>query len=143
MLSAIGLSDSAHSEYSALAKGTLRALSFKMDTSGKSKMEIDVDKTLSKDDSSFDDIAQLLPSDQCRYLYFNLDYMEGLGHRTKTFFVLWAPSDAKGKDKMVYASCAVPLKAKLGGGRSLTLQTGSVDAFDYSTLVDRCRAMFD
>lgn len=142
MLSVIGLTDSVHTSFEALQKGTNRVVIYKMDVSSKSKMEIDLDSTGSMDSTNHTDIAKLLPSDDCRYVFFNLEYTEGLGRRIKTFFVLWVPSDAKTKNKMVYASCAVPLKAKLGI-TCMSIQTGSDESLDYDTLVARCRANFD
>jgi cofilin len=141
MLSVIGLTEAVHSEFSALLKGTNRVVVFKMDPNSKSKLEIDLDYAGSSDTTQHEDIAKLLPADDCRYVFFNLDYMEGLGKRTKTFFVLWVPSEAKTKSKMVFASSAVPLKAKLGI-TCLSVQTGSTDALDYDVLVERCKASF-
>jgi cofilin len=142
MLSVIGLTDAVHTEFNALQKGTNRVTVFKMDVNSKSKIEIDLDRVGASESTSHEDIISMLPTDDCRYIFFNLDYMEGLGKRTKTFFVLWVPSDAKTKAKMVYASCAVPLKAKLAI-TCLSIQTGSTDAFDYDALVARCQAAFN
>lgn len=142
MLSVIGLTDAVHTSFEAFQKGaTLRAVVYKMDVSSKSKMEIELD-TVAEASTSHEDIAKLLPNDDCRYVFFNVNYMEGLGKRCKSFFLLWVPSDAKTKNKMVYASCAVPLKAKLGI-TCMSIQSGSIDAIDYDALVERCRANFD
>ena len=143
MFNAIGFSDSVVAEYASLVKAANRVVIFKLDTKLKGKMELDLDQTLLTSQSSFDDIAAKFPSDQCRYANFNLDYMEGLGRRIKTFFVLWTPSDATRKDKMLYATFAMPVKAILGGGRSLTLQAEGAEAFNYDDLVARCQAIFE
>ena len=140
MLSVIGVTETAQTEYNALQKGNLRAVTFKLDPNSKSRIDIDVDQTLPKD-ATHDEIAALFPADDCRYAYFNLSYMEGAGHRTKTFFVLWVPGDAKTKNKMVYASSAVPFKSKFGL-LCPSIQTGSTDSLDYDQLVEVCRKTY-
>lgn len=142
MLSVIGLSDDVHTEFSAFQKGKLRAVTFKMDVNSKSKMQIELDQTLESETSTHEDIANVLPTDDCRFAFLNLSYMEGLGKRSKAIFILWVPSEAKVKSKMVYASCAVPLKAKLGI-TCLSAQGGDASIIDYAELVDMCRKFYD
>lgn len=142
MLSTIGLTEAVNSSFHDLQQGTNRVVVYKMDPSSKSKMEIDLDASAATSSTTHGDILKYLPSDDCRYIFFNVQYMQGLGQRIKTFFVLWVPSDAKTKNKMVYASCAVPLKAKLGI-TCLSIQTGSQDDLDYDALVARCQAAYD
>lgn len=141
MLSIVGISDAVYSEFASMQKGGHRAVTFKLDPSSKSKMEVDLDQTLPSD-ASHDQVLALLPNDDCRFMFFSVDYMEGQGHRTKTIFVLWVPSDAKVKNKMVYASAAVPLKTKLNTS-CLSVQTGTLDAIDYEAMVEKCRQNFD
>jgi len=131
-----------HTEFASFQKGKVRALTFKMDVNSKSKMQIDLDQSLEAETSTHADIAALFPADDCRFAFFNLDYMEGLGKRSKAIFVLWVPSEAKVKAKMIYASCAVPLKTKLGI-TCLSAQGGDVSMLDYDELVEKCRKHFD
>lgn len=140
MLSVVGITEAASNEYNSLQKGNLRAVTFKLDPNSKTRIDIDVDQTLPSD-ASHAEILELFPKDDCRFAFFNLDYMEGAGRRTKTFFVLWVPGEAKTKNKMVYASSAVPFKSKFGV-MCPSVQTGSVDAIEYDTLVEHCRKTY-
>lgn len=141
MLSVVGISETAQSEFQQLQKGKYRAVTFKLDPNSKSRIDIEADQAIPYD-ASHEDLFEILPKDDCRFAFFNLDYMEGAGHRTKLFFVLWVPSDAKPKSKMVFASAAVPFKSKLGGVICPSVQTGTTEALDYEQLVATCRKTY-
>ena len=142
MLSVIGIADTVHTGFASLQKGVVRAVTFKMDVNSKSNMQVELDQSLDTESSTHGDISSMFPSDDCRFGFFNLDYMEGLGKRSKLIFVLWVPSDAKVKAKMVYASCAVPLKAKLGI-TCMSAQGGDLSLLDYDELVEKCRKHYN
>jgi len=81
---------------------------------------------------SWEDLIQILPPDEARYVLFNLDW-EGT---KKLIFVMWTPDIQKVKMKLVYAACKEFLKTKLLG-MSLELQATDLDEISYSELLDK------
>lgn len=78
--------------------------------------EIVLEKAASKD-AKYDDFVADLPSNECRYGIFDLEYSksDADGIRQKIVFVVWAPDTAKIKDKMLTASSKDALKKQLVG----------------------------
>jgi len=89
-----------------------------------------------------EDISVGLPEDDCRFVFFNVEYLQGTGGRVKTVMALWCPAEAPVKAKMIYAAAAGPLKSKLGTHAMGPLQANHASTFDYGDVVMRCRKSY-
>lgn len=69
--------------------------------------KIEGDKIITEhqsENNSFGDFLSMLPSDDCRYALYKMDFTTTDGRpNTKLAFVAWSPDSAKVKPKMVYA----------------------------------------
>ncbi|KAK5575220.1 hypothetical protein RB653_010476 [Dictyostelium firmibasis] len=68
------------------------------------------DKTLVAD-GEFSELAESLPTDQCRIIIYR--YKSGEG--SKLFFIYWGPDSAPQQDKLIYGNAKVTLAITLKG----------------------------
>ncbi|XP_020162988.1 actin-depolymerizing factor 3 [Aegilops tauschii subsp. strangulata] len=75
-------------------------------------------------DAGFDDLTAALPTADCRYAVYDLDFTigdatakgaDGEAPRSKIFFISWSPASAEVKSKMIYASSNEGFKKELDG----------------------------
>jgi len=63
--------------------------------------------------------------------------MELEGKRTKILFVLWNPSSASVKNKLLYAATTHSIK-KILQGVTINIQAGKTDELTYEAFIERC-----
>lgn len=91
--------------------------------------EIEVEKTVANNASTFEDFVRQLPANDCRYAVYDFHFDAGnAGQRQQLIFVVWCPETANVRTKMLYASSKDALKKKLVG------ISHEVQATDYSDL---------
>ena len=95
-------------------------------------------------EAEFEDLLNKLPENDCRYAVIKKSFdvpstVQGLneGTRTKTVFILWAPSAAGIKSKFIYSASKESLKQKLGG-LVLEIQAGNKTSFSEQQVLDKC-----
>ncbi|XP_010530891.1 PREDICTED: actin-depolymerizing factor 5-like [Tarenaya hassleriana] len=65
---------------------------------------------------SYHDLAASLPVDDCRYAVFDFDFVTVDNCRkSKIFFIAWAPTGSRTREKMVYATLKGGLRRVLEG----------------------------
>lgn len=140
-LNTILIEDECVDEFAKLNKTELRYIVYSIDVNQR-PLKITLEKSGEMTSTSHEDITAELPPSDCRFVFFNVAYHQGVGHRIKTVMALWCPSEAPVKEKMIYAASASPLKSKLGTHTMGPLQAGHTSAFDYGEVVTRCRKCY-
>ncbi|XP_047328717.1 actin-depolymerizing factor 9-like [Impatiens glandulifera] len=93
-------------------KKSHRYIVFKIDQVSKL---LTVDK-LGSPAESYDDLAASLPNDDCRYAVFDFDFVTvDKCRKSKIFFIAWAPTESRVREKMMYASSKGGLRRELEG----------------------------
>jgi cofilin len=88
---------------------------------------------------SFDDFVALLPSDDCRYAIFDMDFTTNDGRPgNKLVSISWAPDTAKVKAKMVYAGSKDALTRALVGVATKVHAT-DLSELTETIVIDACR----
>jgi len=103
--------------------------------------EVVIEKT-APPSSTYSDFCNDLPSNECRYGIFDLEYSksEADGVRQKILFVVWAPDTAKIKDKMLTASSKDAVKKPLVG-ISTEIQATDASEIDYDLVVEKVQSI--
>ncbi|KAL5219414.1 hypothetical protein ABZP36_020098 [Zizania latifolia] len=112
-----------------------RFITFMMDTKGK---EIVVDK-IGDRATSYDDFTSSLPEGDCRFAIYDFDFVTAEDvPKSRIFYILWSPDNAKVRSKMLYASSNEKFKKELNGIQ-LELQATDASEISLDALKDRVR----
>lgn len=76
---------------------------------------------------------------ECRYAVYDAEYTTPNGPRSKLVFLLWAPEDAKLKQKMLYTSSKDALKKKVDG-IAKEIQATDNDEISWEHMLEVCQA---
>jgi hypothetical protein len=102
--------------------------------------EIIVDKEADKT-AKFDDFLieakKVKDRGECRYAVYDVPFEHGGLVKNKLLFILWAPEDAKVKQKMVYAASKDAIKRKLEG-LAKELQATELSDLEWEHVVEVC-----
>lgn len=140
MMDSLTITEMAQQEFDDLRRLQKRAVFFKLEASGK-KFDLALAASVSMD-STHEDVLNAFPTDECRYVYITLEYLEGRGKRDKNIFILWVPEGVTVKDKMIYAGWALMMRKKLSIP-SLSVQASHTADLEWAELVAKCRERFD
>lgn len=135
------VTDAAQREFEDLKRLRNRAVFFKLEQTG-NQFELQHATSVSMEDTHHEDIFSHFPADQCGYVLFNLEYMEGRGRRVKSFFALWVPEGVTTKQKMIYAGWALIFKKKMSLP-TVPLQVSHTVEMEYEQLVSMCKERYD
>eukprot|EP01043_Picozoa_sp_COSAG02_P037763 COSAG02_NODE_2857_length_7888_cov_4.283220_1_plen_150_part_00 len=81
-----------------------------------------------------------LPADDCRLGLANVSWEADDGHRaSKTVFLLWSPSLAPIKTKMIYSASSASLKTALQGA-GVNYQAGDAASLEWSAVVEKAKS---
>jgi len=105
--------------------------------------EICVEKCADKG-ASYDEFLQDMQAarsaGECRYAVYDAEYTTSNGqHRNKLVFILWAPEDAKLKQKMVYTSSKDAIKKKVDG-IAKEIQATDNDEISWEHILEICQS---
>uniref|UniRef100_A0A0E0KKT4 ADF-H domain-containing protein n=1 Tax=Oryza punctata TaxID=4537 RepID=A0A0E0KKT4_ORYPU len=110
-----------------------RFITFMMDNKGK---EIIVDK-IGDRTTSYDDFTSSLPEGDCRFAIYDFDFLTAEDvPKSRIFYILWSPDNAKVRSKMLYASSNEKFKKELNGIQ-LELQATDASEISLDALKDR------
>lgn len=140
-LNAINVEEACVDQFKSLNKTNLRYVVYQIDVNA-NPLVVTHERSGETTTTVHEDISAELPQDDCRFVFFNVEYLQGTGSRVKTVMALWCPTEAPVKAKMVYAAAAGPLKSKLGTHAMGPLQASHPSAFDYGDVVLRCRKSY-
>lgn len=76
---------------------------------------------------------------ECRYAVYDAEYTTANGPRSKLVFLLWAPEDAKLKQKMLYTSSKDALKKKVDG-IAKEIQATDNDEISWEHMLEVCQS---
>ncbi|XP_008680099.2 actin-depolymerizing factor isoform X1 [Zea mays] len=111
-----------------------RYVIFKIDDS---REEVVVDK-IGAPGESYDDFTASLPTDDCRYAVYDLDFVSDDNCRkSKIFFISWSPSDSRIRAKTIYAVSRNQFRHELDG---VHFEIQATDPDDMNLEVLRGRA---
>nr|XP_016460006.1 PREDICTED: actin-depolymerizing factor 7-like [Nicotiana tabacum]AAL91666.1 pollen specific actin-depolymerizing factor 1 [Nicotiana tabacum] len=113
-------------------KRNYRFIIFKIDG-----QEVVVEK-LGSPEESYEDFANSLPADECRYAVFDLDFITNENcQKSKIFFIAWSPETSRVRMKMVYASSKDRFKRELDG---IQVELQATDPSEMSFDIVKARA---
>ncbi|CAN1180655.1 Actin-depolymerizing factor 7 [Linum perenne] len=88
---------------------------------------------------SYADFTASLPSNECRYAVYDFDFTTDENcHKSKIFFIAWAPDTSKVRSKMVYASSKDRFKRELDG---IQVELQATDPSEMSLDIVKGRAI--
>ncbi|KAJ8570707.1 hypothetical protein K7X08_037679 [Anisodus acutangulus] len=94
------------------AKRTHRFIVFKIEEKQKQVVVEKVGEPI----QNYEDFAESLPADECRYAVYNFDFMtEENCQKSRIFFIAWSPDTVRVRSKMIYASSNDRFKRELDG----------------------------
>ncbi|KAL3690313.1 hypothetical protein R1sor_016622 [Riccia sorocarpa] len=107
------VSEDAVSKFTELRmKKMYRYIIFKID---EDLQEIRVEKTGGQEEE-YETFITTVPENECRFIVYDLDFETSDHlHKSKIFFISWAPDTAKIKSRMMYASSKERFKEELEG----------------------------
>uniref|UniRef100_A0A0D9W0S7 ADF-H domain-containing protein n=1 Tax=Leersia perrieri TaxID=77586 RepID=A0A0D9W0S7_9ORYZ len=112
-----------------------RFITFAMDNKGK---EIIVDK-IGDRTTSYEDFTSSLPEGDCRFAIYDFDFVTAEDvPKSRIFYILWSPDNAKVRSKMLYASSNEKFKKELNGIQ-LELQATDASEISLDALKDRVK----
>ncbi|CAN6314678.1 unnamed protein product, partial [Urochloa humidicola] len=112
-----------------------RFIIYKMDDKFK---EIVVDQVGDRE-TSYEDFTNSLPENDCRYAIYDFDFVTAEDvQKSRIFYILWSPSTAKVKSKMLYASSNQKFKSGLNGIQ-VELQATDASEISLDEIKDRAR----
>ncbi|KAH9611069.1 hypothetical protein KSS87_018972, partial [Heliosperma pusillum] len=115
------------------AKRSYRFITFRIDG-----QQVVVDK-IGGPDESYDDFANSLPADECRYAVYDFDFITDENcQKSKIFFIAWSPDTSKVRMKMVYASSKDRFKRELDG---IQVELQATDPSEMSLDIIKARAL--
>ena len=81
-----------------------------------------------------------LPADDCRIGLATVSWQADDGHRaSKPVFLLWSPSKAPIKTKMIYSASSASLKTALQGA-GIAYQAGDTPGLDWTAVVEKAKS---
>ncbi|KAL7082838.1 hypothetical protein ACP275_14G126700 [Erythranthe tilingii] len=87
----------------------------------------------------YGDLAAALPEDGCRYAVFDFDFITVDNCRkSKIFFIAWAPSGSRIRDKILYATSKDGLRKALDGIHN-ELQATDPTEMGFDVIKDRVK----
>ena len=90
---------------------------------------------------SWDELISKLPVDGCRYVLYNFNYISVTDNieRSKLVFILWSPSAANKKHKMMSAFFAQSVLDKLTAASAVScqIQAGTTSSLEYSVVLEK------
>ncbi|PKI52058.1 hypothetical protein CRG98_027474 [Punica granatum] len=90
-------------------------------------------------EETYDDFANSLPADECRYCVFDFDFITDENcQKSKIFFIAWSPDTSKVRSKMVYASSKDRFKRELEG---IQVELQATDPSEMSLDIIKGRAL--
>lgn len=147
-MSGVKVNDACIKMWEQLKSGKIKACNFKLSDNLK-EIVVEDDSVVAKGtENAWDAWTKSLPDKECRYGIYDvnmqIDMGSGLsaGTRTKLVFVVWAPSTASIKQKMVTASSKDALKKKLDGFQVEWQLTGR-DELEVSDRISDMSALAD
>ncbi|KAK4408142.1 Actin-depolymerizing factor [Sesamum angolense] len=111
--SGMGMADHSKNTFMELKKKKAhRYVIFKID---EKKNEVVVEKTGGPAEN-YDDFAESLPEDDCRYAVYDFDFVTSENcQKSKIFFIAWSPAISRIRAKMLYATSKDSVKRALDG----------------------------
>jgi cofilin len=81
-----------------------------------------------------------LPADDCRYGLVSVSWDADDGHRaSKSIFLLWSPSQAPIKTKMIYSASSSSLKSALQGA-GVNYQAGDHASLEWAAVIEKAKS---
>mgnify|MGYP000987987029 CR=1 FL=1 len=115
---------------------TMRWVTFRMSEDWKSVI---VDRKAARESTWEEFVKALEDAGDCRYGAFSLDFEQSEGQRrNKLVSVLWTPSQATVRSKMLYAATKDSVKRALVG-TGLELQAGNASALELGDVFESLR----
>ncbi|GAB4858263.1 Actin-depolymerizing factor 7 [Ancistrocladus abbreviatus] len=94
---------------------------------------------LGSPEESYDDFANSLPANECRYAVFDFDFTTNENcQKSKIFFIAWAPDTSMVRSKMLYASSKDRFKRELDG---IQVELQATDPSEMSLDIIKGRAL--
>ncbi|KAF5457832.1 hypothetical protein F2P56_021909, partial [Juglans regia] len=94
---------------------------------------------LGNPDETYEDFAESLPADECRYAVFDFDFITAENcQKSKIFFIAWSPDTSRVRSKMVYASSKDRFKRELDG---IQVELQATDPSEMSLDIVKGRAL--
>eukprot|EP00088_Acartia_fossae_P036530 TRINITY_DN37753_c0_g1_i1.p1 TRINITY_DN37753_c0_g1~~TRINITY_DN37753_c0_g1_i1.p1 ORF type:complete len:148 (+),score=32.16 TRINITY_DN37753_c0_g1_i1:176-619(+) len=92
-------------------------------------------------EKEYEKFVEALPSNECRYVIYDLEYdLEGgEGKRNKFFLISWSPDTAPIRQKMLFASTKNALKTSLSG-LAIEVQATDVTEVEYEEVVKEVKS---
>merc|ERR1712093_422026 len=134
MSSGVAVNDECMQKFQELKLGKkIKYIIYKLDDPSK-PTQIVVSKT--SESQSYDDFLEELSETECLFAVYDFQYNKGEGDRNKLCFFIWAPDNAKIKQKMVYASSKDALRRALVGVGS-DIQGTDLSEVAYDSVLDK------
>ncbi|KAL0461120.1 UNVERIFIED_CONTAM: Actin-depolymerizing factor [Sesamum latifolium] len=132
----MGMADHSKTTFMELKKKkTHRYVIFKIDDK---KNEVVVEKTGGPAEN-YDDFAESLPEDDCRYAVYDFDFVTSENcQKSKIFFIAWSPAISRIRAKMLYATSKDSVKRALDGVH-YEIQATDPTEMDLEVIRDRAR----
>uniref|UniRef100_A0A7C9DGG6 ADF-H domain-containing protein n=1 Tax=Opuntia streptacantha TaxID=393608 RepID=A0A7C9DGG6_OPUST len=132
--SGMGVAEESKSTYMELQRKKVhRYVVFNID---EKKKEVVVEKTGGPAES-YDDFLASLPENDCRYAVYDYDFVTSENcQKSKIFFIAWAPSVARIRSKMLYATSKDRFRRELEGIH-YEIQATDPTEVDLEVLQDR------
>ncbi|ORX42499.1 hypothetical protein BCR36DRAFT_407068 [Piromyces finnis] len=108
----------------------------------KEKTKIVVERSGDDEDMTYDEFIDSLPKNECRYAIFNFvfdhSYMGTniIAQCERILLLLWCPSTAKIREKMLFASSKRSIKKALDGVQ-VEIQGTDYSEIDYDTVYEK------
>ncbi|XP_048231233.1 actin-depolymerizing factor [Ricinus communis] len=110
--SGMAVNDECKLKFQELKKRNHRFIVFKID---EKIQQVSVEK-LGGPHETYDDFANSLPPNECRYAVYDFDFTTNENcQKSKIFFIAWSPDTSRVRSKMVYASSKDTFKRELDG----------------------------
>ncbi|KAL9681135.1 hypothetical protein QQ045_012916 [Rhodiola kirilowii] len=94
---------------------------------------------LGSPEETYEDFANSLPADECRYAVFDFDFItDEHCQKSKIFFIAWSPDTSRVRSKMVYASSKDRFKRELDG---IQVELQATDPSEMSLDIVKARAL--
>nr|KAJ0201778.1 hypothetical protein LSAT_V11C600301480 [Lactuca sativa] len=108
----MAVNDECKLKFLELKKRNYRFIVFKIEDKSH---QVVVEK-LGQPNESYNDLLNNLPSNECRYAVFDLDFVTKENcQKSKIFFFAWSPDSSRVRSKMIYASSKDRFKRELDG----------------------------
>ncbi|KAL9275234.1 Actin-depolymerizing factor 2-like protein [Drosera capensis] len=134
--SGMGVSEACRPTFLELqGKRAHRYIIFKID---EKRREVVVEKT-GEPAEGYEDFIAALPENDCRYAVFDFDFLSPENvPKSKIFFIAWAPSTARVRPRMLYATSKGRFKHELDGFH-YEIQATDPTEMDLDVLKERIR----